>query len=448
MKKIMFIMAVVAIVASAQANVLSDGGFESLDLGPQAYHSTGWAAESADPTSFNVVNTKAHSGTKSFEVTNIGDWGNIHQDYRASAAEIENMDWTLSAWVYYDKDQAGNDVSSDYFSLKFFATNDWNVHLVNMSWQIQASELTDGVWTYVEKTVAVGAKGIAPGDENYDNLVTNRAQFRFEESNGGTFYVDDVSLKRTYYWFDNTPANNSEVFPDTPLELSWVLPESESVTTVDVVISEVSDSELWDATNSTTVVDGLTDVEAVNVTVTENTTYYWQITTDDGVDVLVSEIMEFTTTDSNPTPVVVVGSDVLTYTVEGTVDVTVSGTVTDNGSTINTWSFTKSPDTIADAVIATPGALSTVVTLTEAGEYTLTLSGDDGEFFGQDSLKIYVGVDPCDAAKRDPRGYTAFLSDTNNDCKVSLIDFALIAKNWMKDNSLNGPVVLEPVVPE
>ena len=60
----------------------------------------------------------------------------------------------------------------------------------------------------------------------------------------------------------------------------------------------------------------------------------------------------------------------------------------------------------------------------------------------KNDIVIYVGVDPGDASRRNPNGYTVFEADANDDCQVTLAAFALVAQDWLQDNALTGRVVL------
>jgi hypothetical protein len=110
-------------------------------------------------------------------------------------------------------------------------------------------------------------------------------------------------------------------------------------------------------------------------------------------------------------------------------------------ATVNSWTFTKDPGTIADPTFSVPvDALDVTVTFTEAGIYTLTLTADDGKAYPvSDSLVVTVYANSC-AADKAQTSYTEtdarLLGDTNWDCKVDLIDFATMAENWLIDLSL------------
>ncbi len=105
-------------------------------------------------------------------------------------------------------------------------------------------------------------------------------------------------------------------------------------------------------------------------------------------------------TTTTPGTIVDAGNDVNTFLTDGSVDVTMNGSVESGGSTINSWTFTKDPVGIADPTFSVPAdALDVTVTFTEAGTYTLTLTADDGEGLVSDSLVVDV---VGDAIKETP----------------------------------------------
>lgn len=253
------------------------------------------------------------------------------------------------------------------------------------------------------------------------------------------------------FYFDPTPAEGAVVFPDDPLTLSWFLPDPNGTATPLVDVYWNTDAAGDGGDQVLTQQSGATTVDVTGIL--PNTTYYWKIVATDpnngGTPFVMEEaVFSLATNAGNQPPVVDAGSDILTFTTDGTVDVTMAGILVDDdglpGAPTYSWSFSKEPDTIADPTFdpAEADTLDPAVTFTEAGTYTLTLTADDGEFTGSDSMKVYVGTNPCDAARRHPDGYTPFAADINNDCKVTLTDFALLAGDWLNDNALTGPVVL------
>jgi len=69
------------------------------------------------------------------------------------------------------------------------------------------------------------------------------------------------------------------------------------------------------------------------------------------------------------------------------------------------------------------------------GQYVLKLEAFDGEYTSSDTITINVYNDSCEAARSLPN-YQPLVGDLNRDCQVDGVDFALLAEDWLKDNSL------------
>ena len=165
---------------------------------------------------------------------------------------------------------------------------------------------------------------------------------------------------------------------------------------------------------------------------------------EDWANIITGALWSFETITSAPE--VDAGSNIVTWLKEGTTTVDLNGTVTDvtGDVTATTWSVVSSPpDTTVD--IADPSAAATTATLTATGQYTLELHAADAMLNeGSDQMEISVYSDSCEAAQNNPNGYTAPLSDFNNDCRVDLIDFATFAAAWLDDASLMEDGLYDP----
>jgi len=77
--------------------------------------------------------------------------------------------------------------------------------------------------------------------------------------------------------------------------------------------------------------------------------------------------------------------------------------------------------------------------LPEKGTYVFRLSASDGDLTGTAAVQIFVGADPCEAAKAKPT-YVQLSADINNDCYVDLGDLAVFAAQWLNCNeSMDAP---------
>ena len=66
----------------------------------------------------------------------------------------------------------------------------------------------------------------------------------------------------------------------------------------------------------------------------------------------------------------------------------------------------------------------------ERGDYTFTLTADDGELQTTDTVRISVGDDACDASHIST-GDPYSPADGNQDCIVTLADFAaMLTEDW------------------
>lgn len=452
-------------VAVELPSTLADSGFETTPLGiiPDGGAVNIWASwnENFEVTD-QVVRNGSHAvkiGAKDLVNASGDKYSNLRSEYEAinPSEEFDDSTWVVSAWVYYD---AAGGTANDAFDLRIIARDIWNTATVSSRITVFGSNLVSGQWNFIQTSVEIPEQVLDPADLNYENKRRKLIGIQFEQNGWtgqtGVFYVDDASLASLdpWHWFDPSPADGETVEPINPVTLSWINPSPENPTDSIVVDLYISDS------NELTDFDLVAEKESISskdVTVAPLTTYYWQIVTyDTGLTytdpngalaydpngMTASSIYSFTTLTGNMTPDVNAGSDVLTYLTNGSVSLTMAGTVTDESSTINAWSFSKNPPEIADPLIQPENAMNATVTFTEAGTYTLTLTADDGERVGSDSMNVIVGQDACDAAKRHPDGYTPFPGDVDGDCRVSLPDVIVMASEWLETNSLTETMVL------
>jgi hypothetical protein len=135
----------------------------------------------------------------------------------------------------------------------------------------------------------------------------------------------------------------------------------------------------------------------------------------------------------NEAPIVNAGFEQVIWLTE-TDTVQLEGTAEDDGqpeepgTLTYTWARTAGPET---AVLSNPNQLSTTVTFAERGDYTFTLTADDGELKTSASVRVVVGDNACDASHLSTgKPYDA--GDVNHDCIVNLEDFAILfGNNWL-----------------
>ncbi len=242
------------------------------------------------------------------------------------------------------------------------------------------------------------------------------------------------------------PEDGADVVPGS-VTLTWTLPDpcvpGQSVP-VDVYF-----------TDDLQALQNFIDPDAMRIISNQNATsvavqakaktrYYWAVDTYQGTenDPVWGPIFEYYA--DNIAPVVATDLDVTTWLTDGTVDVTIGGTVTDVDATTTAWTVVTEPNE-GTAVISDSDQIGTTVALTALGTYVLQLEADDGEYTGSDTLTINVFENSCLAAQSLP-GYEAIPGDLNGDCVVDQADIDLLIEQWQNCNGLDCPDI-DPVDP-
>ena len=240
--------------------------------------------------------------------------------------------------------------------------------------------------------------------------------------------VEDTLIVKGLHPFNPVPEDGGDTVPGT-VTLEWTLVTG---TLVDVWFGTKAD-----LSDFTKIVDKQA-VTSVDVMTVAKQRYFWAVDTypPDATQPEIGIVFDFTA-DNQP-PVVETGDDVLTWLDNGSVDVELTGTVTDADPTTTLWTVVSEPDdpNSPDAVIADPAALNTTVTLSTLGEYVLQLQADDGEYQGEDTMTINVYSDSFEAAKSLP-DYEPIPGDINEDCVVDELDEAIMMENWLRCNALD-----------
>ncbi|HOT72115.1 MAG TPA: DNRLRE domain-containing protein [Anaerohalosphaeraceae bacterium] len=163
--------------------------------------------------------------------------------------------------------------------------------------------------------------------------------------------------------------------------------------------------------------------------------YWWVVDCEDPSrdNPLIEGLMWSFFVQDNEAPIVNAGFEQVIWLTE-TDTVQLEGTAEDDGqpeepgTLTYTWARTAGPET---AVLSNPNQLSTTVTFAERGDYTFTLTADDGELKTSASVRVVVGDNACDASHLSTgKPYDA--GDVNHDCIVNLEDFAILfGNNWL-----------------
>ena len=221
------------------------------------------------------------------------------------------------------------------------------------------------------------------------------------------------------------------------VELRWVLPDPcqpGTPVTVDVYFGTSADI----GSAKTPKIISRQNLTSLLVQAQPKIRYYWAVDAYVGsaADPILGPI--FTFVADNLRPIVDAGADVATWLKEGVRTRNLDATVTDDGALIPytvQWTVASEPNAGTAAIPIFGNAEDTSITLTAVGRYVLKLEAFDGEYTSSDTITIDVYNDSCEAARSLPN-YQPLVGDLNRDCQVDGVDFALLAEDWLKDNSL------------
>ena len=264
----------------------------------------------------------------------------------------------------------------------------------------------------------------------------------------GTAHVDyDVTNpgQTTVYAIHKLNPNpvNGSIVAAGEVELSWTLPDPctpGQPVPVDVYFTHDLDKLMQFTDPASMQVVSQSNVTSVAVQTVPKTRYYWAVDTyiGDPNDPIFGPIFSFLA--GNVPPKVDAGADAVSWVTDGSVDVALDATVTDEETYTVQWTVVSEPNdpNSPEAVITDPSAEDTSITLSALGEYVLQLEASDGEGTGSDTLTIGVFSDHCEAAKSLP-GWTASPGDINLDCVVDILDMIILIEHWLECTGLDCP---------
>jgi hypothetical protein len=254
----------------------------------------------------------------------------------------------------------------------------------------------------------------------------------YDVTNAGKSTLTATPLLKPY------PADGSSLSPGQ-IELSWTLPDPllpNTPVTVDVYFTD--DLEALESFANPDAIRIVTkqSVSSVVVQTQPKTRYYWAVDIYYSPDMIpvYGPIFSFFT-DNQPPSVQFEEELVTTWLTDGTVDVNLDATVTDESSSYTvSWSVVSEPNEGA-AVISDAAAEDTVVSFSQTGQYILQIEADDGEYKGSSTLTVNVFNDGCEAAKSLP-DFKLIPGDINEDCVVDEKDLEILEAHWLESNAL------------
>ncbi len=146
------------------------------------------------------------------------------------------------------------------------------------------------------------------------------------------------------------------------------------------------------------------------------------------------EVQALTLMGQNSAPVIVSITAPEELVLAGTQDVLLEAEVFDAHGDELTYQWEQvSPDPLDGPVAAfsSTSVEDPTVTIADAASYTFRLTVSDGEFDTTMDVTILVSNADCTRVKEDG---LLMAGDLNEDCKVDLLDFAMMAANWIKCN--------------
>jgi hypothetical protein len=182
--------------------------------------------------------------------------------------------------------------------------------------------------------------------------------------------------------------------------------------------------------------------------ITEPTTYYWQIITDNGGPVVTeSSVFKFNVTNDTPPSVVIETPNTLTWAGEA---VQLDATITDDGTSPVSIVWSVDPAIAANVTFSpSPNVEDPIVVGdTHLPNITLTVTVSDSNPLGtsgSDTMILDVAMNACHAARGGfPRLDLVYVADSNGDCVIDLADLAAeIAARWLENYALTAPIPIQ-----
>lgn len=268
---------------------------------------------------------------------------------------------------------------------------------------------------------------------------------------GGAGTVDVVHVGSTTTITVNDPMNRKPVYTTVlagDVELSWDNIAEPNHPGASVLVDVLFGTDPEDPNDMVAVVSGLdvTGQESSSVMVsapyiTEPTTYYWQINTDNGgPEVIEGLILPFDVTKNTPPSVAITTPPTATWIDE---PIQLEVDLNDDHPEQVTYQWTSDdPNAVFSPSDTVPDP--TVTVNYHTGPFTVTVTVDDGfNPVASASVGHDCADNPCQAAVAVIGLDAEHPADIVVDCKINLVDFAALASEWLTDYTLPYPISIE-----
>jgi hypothetical protein len=370
----------------------------------------------------------------------VGD--NSGGSLRLVAGDLTVMDWSIIGYAQANAaDQAGHLVVEggvrNCQARLFIGFQGEGDLTVDKDGVVNVSNQASGIGQEKTGNGSLSVKGGTINKAIADRIIT-------AYDGAGKVIVDTTSaagriVVTGLYPFQPAPLDGGRVSASS-VELKWTMPDpcQPSQPVAFDVYFGTSPGFPVDGSVQTPQIIKQKSVSSVVVQTTPKTRYYWAVDTYFGnaKDPVFGPVFSFVA--DNLVPTVKAGDDVVTWLKNGSAEVALKATVTDDGFLspyTAKWTVASEPSP-GMAALANPEAENTAVTLKATGQYDLKLEANDGEYTGSDTVTINVFTNSCEAAKSLP-GYQPLPGDLNGDCVVNDADLAILQANWLKCNALD-----------
>jgi hypothetical protein len=251
--------------------------------------------------------------------------------------------------------------------------------------------------------------------------------------------MDDIKISKRSHApmvaYGPTPINGGVVSANPNLPVSWhaaaPFNPSDSVT-YNVYFGT-------DNPPATQVASGISATSTNVGTAVFGRTYYWRVDTLDPMTgntpvTNPSAVWSFGVNDIAPT--INAGPDLVSYLVGGTKTESIAPTVVDPDTSLSLLTYQWTQTAGPAATISAPTSKNTNLVFNTVGSYFFHVTVSDGTFSGSDDIRVRIFATPCLAAQNTP-GFAFQSSDFDKSCRVNFVDFALLASNWQKCNSVD-----------